>query len=244
MYVWQHGQAVLKVHSDADWAGCKETRKSITGGCIQIGSHTIKGWSKTQSLIVLSSGESELYAILKVAAEGLGISVVLSDFGWRMEGQVWGDASAALGIIHRKGLGKTRHIDTGYVWAQEVAAKEGLKFRKALGKDNPADFYTKHLDEKTSGHHTKTLAFKFKDGSAEEAPQFHGLSGSRDEHGDGGSVSECEWAKIATLMVNHMLEQKQWCDNSNTRGDKWLAYHAAHKTGTIIGERGRTSKRE
>ena len=107
LYKWQGGQSVLKVDSDADWAGCRESRKSITGGCIQIGEHTIKGWSKTQSLVALSSGESELYAALKAAAEGLGTMSVLSDLGWFMKGEVWGDASAALGIINRRGLGKT-----------------------------------------------------------------------------------------------------------------------------------------
>ena len=43
MYKWQHEQSILKVYSDADWAGCRENRASITGGCIKIGEHTIKG---------------------------------------------------------------------------------------------------------------------------------------------------------------------------------------------------------
>ena len=68
---------------------------------------------------------------------------VLSDLGWYMKGEVWGDASAAFGIINRRGLGKTRHIDTGHLWIQEVAAKGRLKYEKVLGRDNPADLYTK-----------------------------------------------------------------------------------------------------
>ena len=100
IYQWQHEQVTLKVYSDADGAGCRNTRKSTTGGCIQIGKHTVKGWSKTQSLIALSSGQSELYATLKAAAEGLGMLAMLNDLGWKLRGEVWGDASAALGIIH------------------------------------------------------------------------------------------------------------------------------------------------
>ena len=72
-YDWQPAQRIIKTYSDADWAGCKQTRKSTIGGCIQIGRHIIKGWSKTQALVAVSSGESELYAALKVAAETLGI---------------------------------------------------------------------------------------------------------------------------------------------------------------------------
>ena len=64
---------MIRTYSDADWAGCKATRKSTIGGCIMVGNHNVKGWSKTQTLVALSSGESELYAILKAAAETLGI---------------------------------------------------------------------------------------------------------------------------------------------------------------------------
>ena len=46
----------VNTYTDADWAGCRETRKSTTGGVIMIGSHSIKSWSKTQALIALSSG--------------------------------------------------------------------------------------------------------------------------------------------------------------------------------------------
>ena len=97
-----------------------------------IGSHPIKAWSKSQSLIALSSGESELYATLKAAADGLGRQSIARDLNLNMSGEVWGDASAALGIINRKGLGKTRRIDTGRLWVQQVAAERRLKFGKVL----------------------------------------------------------------------------------------------------------------
>ena len=98
-------------------------------------------------------GESELYATLKAAVETLGMISVMKDLGWDVTGEVWGDASAALGIINRRGLGKTRHIDTGLLWIQQTAAERQLKFSKALGADNPADLYTKHLDASTIEKH-------------------------------------------------------------------------------------------
>ena len=144
-----------------------------------LGTHTIKGWSKTQSLAALSSGEFELYAILKAAAEGLGITAMLSDLGVHVKGELWGDANVALGIINRKGLGKTRHIETGYLSIQDVAAKGRMKFHKILGKDDPADLYTNYLDEKTNHYHTNNLAPKFRDGRAQEAPKLHAISHSK-----------------------------------------------------------------
>ena len=136
-FQWQSTPNKLRVFTDADWAGCKTTRKSTTGGCICWGDHLIKSWSKTQTLLALSSGESEFYAALKASAEGLGMMAMMRDFGIKVDGEVLGDASAALGIIHRKGLGRTRHIDTGLLWIQQTAAERRLQYTKVLGTDNP-----------------------------------------------------------------------------------------------------------
>ena len=72
---------------------------------------------------------------------------MLRDFGWHMQGEVYGDASAALGIINRRGLGRTRHIDTGLLWIQQTAAEKRLAYHKVLGTDNPADLMTKYLSQ-------------------------------------------------------------------------------------------------
>ena len=220
IYKGQHEQTILKVYSDADWAGCKVTRKSTAGGCVKIGEHIIKGWSKAQSLIALRPGRSELYATLKAAAEGLGIMAVLSDLGWLMRGEVWGDASAALGIIHRRGLGKTRHIDTGHLWLQEVAAKERLKFKKVLGKDNPADLYTKYLDERTIDRHLQNLHYKHQEGRSIEAPKLHAKIPSQNNHEEKEAIQMCERVNAVLETVEEAWEKKQRKHNqSQERGE-------------------------
>ena len=131
-----------------------------------IGSHLLKGWAKTQTLVALSSGESGLYATLRAASEGLGLLAVAKDLGITLRGEVWGDASAALGIIKRRGLGKTRHIDTGFLWIQQTAAERRLQFGKALGRDNPADLYTKYLDWETIQRHSDKISIEYTEGRA------------------------------------------------------------------------------
>ncbi len=84
-----------------------------------MGKHYIKSWSKNQSAIALSSAEAELYAIIKTASETLGIRSILKDWHKPMTADLMADASAALGIIGRTGLGKLRHIDTSYLWLQQ-----------------------------------------------------------------------------------------------------------------------------
>ena len=182
-----------------------------------MGMHIIKSYSKTQSLIALSSGESELYATLKAAAEGLGIIAMLSDLGVKVTGEVWGDASAPLGIINRKGLGKLRHIDIGHLWIQEVAARGRPKFHKVLGKENPADLYTKNLDEKTNHYHTTNLAYRLRDGRADEAPQLHNISQSREGWEHGQNFEVCEWLSNVLNMIDNNWEKVARTQKQNER---------------------------
>ena len=77
-----------------------------------LGGHLLKSCSKTQVLTALSSGESEFYGALKASAEGLGALSILRDYGISLRGQVFGDASAALGIISRKGGWDAQGIST------------------------------------------------------------------------------------------------------------------------------------
>lgn len=81
--------------------------------------------------------------------KGWGILSAYRDIGEEHSGKVWTDASAALGVIQRKGLGKTRHIHTHHLWIQEAAAKQRLAFNKIKGTEHCADLMTKHLDQQT-----------------------------------------------------------------------------------------------
>ena len=65
------------------------------------------GWSKTQSFVALRSAEIEFYAAITPSADILGMLSMMRDLGYQLTGEIWGDASAALGIINRNGLGKT-----------------------------------------------------------------------------------------------------------------------------------------
>lgn len=192
-YGWQAMPTTPIIYSDADWAGCRNIRNSTTGGCMMIGGHCVKGWSKTQSLVALSSGESEMYAALKASAETLGLLAMLKDLGRRLHGEIWGDANAALDILNRCGFEKIRHIDTSLLRIQQVAAEQRLKYRKVLGTNNPADLFTKHLDEKSSSLHVSNLGLKALGGRAADAPQLHVISISMDEHQNGGNHGEWEW---------------------------------------------------
>ena len=77
----QEIQEVINIYADASWAGCSRTRKSMSGGCAMFGKHFVKAWSRTQSIIAKSSGESELYGVIRGSPEGLDLVTLAGDFG-------------------------------------------------------------------------------------------------------------------------------------------------------------------
>ena len=94
----------VTTYSDASWASNANDRKSTSGGVILHGRHYVKSWSKTQSLVALSSAESELYALVKASSEALGLRSMISCMGKNLGNKIFSDASAALGIVQRQGL--------------------------------------------------------------------------------------------------------------------------------------------
>ena len=69
----------------------------------------------------------------------------MSDLGINVRIQIKSDASAAIGIASRRGLGKIRHLEVSQLWLQQRVASEDLKIGKVKGADNVADALTEHL---------------------------------------------------------------------------------------------------
>ena len=134
---------VIDAYSDSDWAGCKATRKSTSGGVLSVGGGAVKSWGSTQGTIATSSGEAELYALAKAASEGLGLRALAADLGWDLAVRVWVDSSAAKAIASKTGLGRMRHLEVKYLWVQEALKAGRIEIRKILGTQNPADVATK-----------------------------------------------------------------------------------------------------
>jgi len=144
-FVEQYPPSGLRVYVDSDWAGCLSTRKSTSGGVAMHGSHCIKTWASTQKTRATSSAEAEFYAIIEGASRGIGLQSLAMDLGSRIEISIYSDASAGRSLAFRKGLGKVRHIETKYLWVQDLVKDGRLKLLKVKGTENPADIGTKHL---------------------------------------------------------------------------------------------------
>ena len=150
------------------------------------GSHLIKMWSRTQALVALSSAEAELYGIVKATAELKGLISLWKDLGIQLSGHLLADASAALGILKRRGLGKVRHLNSNYLWVQEVMAKREVEYGKVPGSENTSDLFTKALDGETIDKHTAGISCEFAEGKDDLAYTIHfvGAAPSQDMFDD------------------------------------------------------------
>jgi hypothetical protein len=134
---------VVEAYSDSDWAGCKVTRKSTSGGMLVIDGCCLRSWSSTQATVATSSGEAELYALVKASSEALGFKAVANDLGVMLHVVLFVDSSTAQSISSRSGIGRTKHVEVKYLWVQEVVRQCRVSVVRVAGTNNPADVLTK-----------------------------------------------------------------------------------------------------
>ena len=150
-----------------------------------LGNHLVKSWSSTQSVIALSTGEAELYALNKTGAQSLGLQSILEDMGIKLSVRLHTDATTGRAIATRKGLGKVRHIAVNELWLQEKVQQEAVSILKIKNKFNLADLLTKYLSKNGIEQIIDFMQHQHKDGRSEVAPQL-------------SMITECSMSRIST----------------------------------------------
>ena len=86
---------------------------------------------------------------------GMGTEAIIRDLGKDYDEalEIRTDASAAIGIANRIGIGKIRHIETNQLWLQQKVLDGKLVVSKVKGEDNLADALTKPVDGKLLSEH-------------------------------------------------------------------------------------------
>ena len=126
-----------------------------------LGKHLMKHWAVTQATVALSSGEAELYAMVRAAAEAIGFRSLCRDLGVEVRIHLHSDSSAAIGISGRSGIGRVRHLEVAGLWIQDRVRLGDLTLHKIHGPDNPADLMTKHVTADEIRKHCTALGVEF-----------------------------------------------------------------------------------
>ena len=113
-----------------------------------VGSSTVIHWARGQPVIAMSSGEAEFYSIVSLISELIALQSFCLDWNFQFGIGVNSDATAAMAMSQRRGLGRAKHIDTQHLWLQEAVKEKRLTVAKVGMNANTADMFTKQLAER------------------------------------------------------------------------------------------------
>lgn len=157
--------SVVEVLTDSDWANDPVSRRSCSGGLVQLNGVTICHWSKTQQNVALSSGEAELNAAVKGLSEGIAVVELLRETVScglpALSFSLCVDASACRGILLRQGTWKIKRLATKQLWVQGAIESYGVVVKKTPRSVNSADFLTHACSPPDLVKHLAGMGFVF-----------------------------------------------------------------------------------
>ena len=98
----------------------------------------------------------------------------LKDLGVKMKemAAVKSDASAAIGIANRVGVGKVRHIEVNQLWLQEMVSSGKMRIEKVRNEENLADALTKGVNAQGIEMHLGGARVILSNGRHPDAPSI------------------------------------------------------------------------
>lgn len=104
----------LNAFADADWATCRDTRRSVTGFCVFLGTSLISWKSKKQSVVSRSSTEAEYRSLALATCELIWLQQLLRDLHVPMSStpKLFCDNKSALHLANNPVFHeRTKHIE-------------------------------------------------------------------------------------------------------------------------------------
>ncbi|XP_042007450.1 uncharacterized mitochondrial protein AtMg00810-like [Salvia splendens] len=154
LFYLSNSKVSLSIFSDADWAACPDTRKSITGYCLFLGSSMVSWKAKKQTTISRSSAEAEYRAMAQATCEVVWATALLKDFGIKVEKVVplYCDNQSTIHICSNSVFHeRTKHIEIDCHTVREKFLENVIKSLHIRNNLQLADIFTKPLG---------TLAFR------------------------------------------------------------------------------------
>jgi hypothetical protein len=152
-------------YCDANWAGEKSTARSTSGWLMKIGNGPVSWNSKRQSIVALSSAESEYIAAATAAQEVVWIRGLLTDLGIGKNTStlsssthdttpsppspptpLFCDNTAVKALAEsQRHHQRTKHINVRYHYIRDLVSENILSIQWISTLNQPADLFTKPL---------------------------------------------------------------------------------------------------
>ncbi|WVZ71143.1 hypothetical protein U9M48_019763 [Paspalum notatum var. saurae] len=138
----------LRGFSDADHAGYRIDRKSISGTCQLLGTSLVSWSSRKQASVSLSTTEAEYIAAASCCSQLLWMKATLSNFGLKF-GKIplQVDSTSAISVVKNPVLhSRTKHIDVRFHFLRDHYEKGDIDLVHVASENQLGDIFTKPLE--------------------------------------------------------------------------------------------------
>jgi hypothetical protein len=135
--------------TDADWGGCYNTRRSMTGYIYFLAGGAISWKSMRQNSITLSSQQAEYYSLSESIREVVWYRSILAELGYTPlnPSVILEDNKGAKAIAENPvSSSRNKHYQIKYHWIREVISLKQISIKYIETLLNIADMLTKALD--------------------------------------------------------------------------------------------------
>ena len=139
---------------DADYGGCRDTRRSTSGYVFLMAGGPVAWSSKRQATVALSTVEAEYVAMSRSAQQLVWMHSWLDEveIEYSVPGIIKGDNRGAIALTkNTRDHGKIKHIDIRHHYIRELLKSGNIVIEQVSSSDNLADIFTKPLPRDT--HH-------------------------------------------------------------------------------------------
>ena len=153
--------AHFQCYTDSDFAGCPDTLRSTSGGCIVWMGAAISWASQLQACVTLSVAEAEMVAMSKATQELIWTRRFISelmDSKFTVPSTIHCDNTAALALVdNRVHHARTKHISLRQNFIREQKLAGHVNPIHIATELNLADGFTKPVNQATHDNHCQYL---------------------------------------------------------------------------------------
>ncbi len=159
-YGGQNRHLPLSGLSDADWAGDKKDRTSISGFVWSLGGGPISWSAKKQNCVALSTTEAEYVTLTRAIQEGIWLCQSLDQFqiDCPLPLIISTDNNGVKSLsVNDSNHGKAKHIDIRYHFIRSHIESNSFIVKHTPGVENTVDIFTKPLSRLIFQSHVARL---------------------------------------------------------------------------------------